>query len=174
MKVIIISAFGRLHELSWHPYAGPASQVVSKCSPSSLFRPLDHGVKCFLGCLSVSFPLDSRSGLDVWYRSLGFRRACPIRLQLFWRISSSAGCCFFCFQSSLLLIVSDLRMQRILLRQVLMNVWIFFSVAAAVFHASALYSRTGSTVALNILILIVQVRWGQNVHLKEVRHCFTP
>ena len=27
---------------------------------------------CFLGGLAFSFPVDSRSGLDVWYRSLAF------------------------------------------------------------------------------------------------------
>ena len=42
-----------------------------------------------------------------------------------------------------------------------MNVWIFFSVAAMVFHASASYSRTSFTVVLKILILILMVKFGE-------------
>ena len=50
---------------------------------------------------------------------------------------------------------------RILLRQVLMNAWIFFSVAAIVFHVSALFSRAGFTVVLKILICMLKVRLGE-------------
>ena len=85
------------------------------------------------------------------------QRVCPIHLQRLWRISSSAGCCLVRYQSSLLLMVSGHWIWRILLGQVLMNVWIFFSVAAMVIHVSALYSRTGFTVVLKILILMLMV-----------------
>ena len=49
------------------------------------------------------------------------------------------------------------KVQRILLRQVLLNVWIFIAVTM-VLHVSVPYSRTGSTVVLRILILMVMVR----------------
>ena len=41
-----------------------------------------------------------------------------------------------------------------------MNVWIFFGVAAVVLHVSALYSGTGFTVVLKILILMLIARLG--------------
>ena len=91
----------------------------------------------------------------------GFWRVCPIHLQHLWRISSSAACCLVCFQSSLLLMVSGHRIRRILLRQVLMNVWILFRVAAVILHVSAPYSRTGFTLVLKILILMLMVRLGE-------------
>ena len=74
----------------------------------------------------------------------GFRKVCPVHLQCPWRISSPAGCCLVCLKSSLLLMVSGRRIQRILLRQML-NVWVFFSVTAVVLYISTPYNRTGST-----------------------------
>ena len=50
---------------------------------------------------------------------------------------------------------------KILLRQVLMTVWIFFSVAAIVLHVSAPYSRADFSVVLMILILMLMVRLGE-------------
>ena len=88
--------------------------------------------------LSLWIPGQSLTVIPV----ISFRRLCPIHLQCLWRISSSAGFCFVRFQSSLLLMVSGHRFQRILLRQVLINVWIFISVAAEVLHVSAPYSRS--------------------------------
>ena len=52
--------------------------------------------------------------------------------------------------------------RRILLRQVLMNVWNFFSVTAVVLHVSAPSSRTGFTVVLEIPILMLMVRLGED------------
>ena len=92
---------------------------------------------------------------------IGFRRVCPTHLQCHWRISSSAGCCLVRFQSSLLLNISDHHIRRILLRQVLMNIWIFFSMAAVALHVSAPYSRTGFTVVSMIGILMLMARVGE-------------
>ena len=149
----------RLQELSRHPDPGPAYQVVPRCSPPSLIQPPDLGTRCLLGGLTCSFPVGSRSGLDMWYRSLAFGGGvqsissafggyCHL-LVVAWSVSR---------ELSLLLMVSGHQIQRILLRQVLMSVWIFFSVAAVVLHVSAPYSRTGFTVVLMILILMLMVR----------------
>ena len=59
-----------------------------------------------------------------------------------------------------MLIVSGHQIPRIHLRQVLMNLWVFFSVAAVVLSVSAPYSRTGFTVVLKILILMFMFRFG--------------
>ena len=73
---IIIIAFcpywsiGRLQEFSRHSNPGPASQVVPRCEPSSLFQPPGHGDRCFVGSLVFFFPMCSRSGFDVWCRLL--------------------------------------------------------------------------------------------------------
>ena len=78
ITIIIIVAFGpvwiihRQRELSRHPDPGPVCQVVPRCSPSSLFQLPDRGAWCFLVGLAFSFPVDARSGLDVWCRSLAF------------------------------------------------------------------------------------------------------
>ena len=58
-------SIGRLQELSRHSDPGPASQVVPTCNPFSLFQPPDRSALCFLGGLVFSFPVGSRSGLDV-------------------------------------------------------------------------------------------------------------
>ena len=42
-----------------------------------------------------------------------------------------------------------------------MNVWIFFGDAAVVLHVSAPYSRTGFTVVVKILVLMLMVRLGE-------------
>ena len=42
---------------------------------------------------------------------------------------TSVGCCLVCFYLSWLLMMSGLRILRVLLRQVLMKVWILFIVA---------------------------------------------
>ena len=60
-----------------------------------------------------------------------------------------------------MLMVSGHGIRRFLLRQVLMNVWIFFSVASVVLHVSALYSWTDFTMELKILILMFMVRSGE-------------
>ena len=44
---------------------------VFRCNLSSLFQAPDRGGRCFSGGLSFSFPVGSRSGLDVWYTSSG-------------------------------------------------------------------------------------------------------
>ena len=65
-------SIGCLQELSRHPDPGPASQGVPRYNPSSLSQPPDHRARCFFGSLAFSFPVGSRSGFDVWYRSLAF------------------------------------------------------------------------------------------------------
>ena len=61
-------SIGRIQELFRHPDPWPASQVVTGCNSSSLFRPTDRSLRCLLGRLGFSFPVGSRSGFDVWYR----------------------------------------------------------------------------------------------------------
>ena len=60
-----------------------------------------------------------------------------------------------------MLMASDHQNRRILLRQVLMNVLIFFSIAAVVRHVSAPDSRTGFTAVLKILTLMLMIRLGE-------------
>ena len=76
--IIVVIAFGpylctgRLQELFKYLNPGPGSQVVPRCNPSSLSLPPNRGARCFMGGLAISFPEGSRSGHDVWYRSLAF------------------------------------------------------------------------------------------------------
>ena len=51
------------------------------------------------------------------------------------------------------------RTLRILLRQVFTKVWIFFVVVTVVLQVSAPYRRIGFTMELNILILVLSVRF---------------
>ena len=140
-----------------HP--GPVSQAVPRCNPSSLLQPPDLSVRRFLDDLTFSFPVASRLGFDVWCRSLAFRGCVQ-------SISSVFGgfhlllVVAWCFQSSLLLMVSGHLIQGILLRQVLNNVRIFFSAGAVVLRVAAPYSRTGFTLVLKILILMLMVGLG--------------
>ena len=75
--IVIIIAFspylsiGHLKQLSKRPDPGQASQVVPRCNPS-LLQPPDRGTTCFLGGLAFSFPVGSKSGLNMLYRSSAF------------------------------------------------------------------------------------------------------
>ena len=101
------------------------------CKPTSLFQPRGRGARIFLGGLAVSFPVGSRSGLDVWCRSWALEddsnpsaafleefTFCWLLLGSFPEFSGADG-------------LGSLD-SKVLLRRVLMNVWIFISVAAVV------------------------------------------
>ena len=177
--IIIVIAFGPywsigcLQELSRHPYPWPASQVVPRCNPTSLFWLPGCSTRCVLDGLTFSCPGGSRSRLVMSLCGTGHWLSEGVsNPSLAWKISSCAGWCLVYFQRSLLLMVSGLWMWRILLRQVLKYVWIFFHVTPVVSHVSAPYSRTGFTVGVvgvkdPDFDVDGQVRWGPNVNLKE-------
>ena len=52
---------GSQQEVSRHPDPGPASQVVPRCNPSSLFLPPDRGVRCY-ACVNR----EAMAGVNVW------------------------------------------------------------------------------------------------------------
>ena len=77
------------------------------------------------------------SSSDMRYRSLAFPSvSSPSSASL--EISSSAVCYLVSFLNSMLLMVTGQWIWRIHLRQVAMNVWIFFIVVTMVLHVSAL------------------------------------
>ena len=161
--IIIIIAFGlywcvgRLQELSRHPDPGPASQVVPSCNPF-----------CFnLQIMAPGVSWAASLSLSLWVPGQGL--ICDTCHQLSEGVSNPssaslkdfifAGICLAWFLSSLLLTVSGHQIRRILLRQVLMNVWIFFRVAGVGLYVSAPQSRTGLTF-LSYLSRSLADRWG--------------
>ena len=75
---------GSLEIPSWHPNPEPSTHIVPRCNLSPLFWPLDHSPRSFLGSLTFSCRVGSRSGLDVWYRSLAFKGCVHSISSVFW------------------------------------------------------------------------------------------
>ena len=101
---------------------------------------------------SLSFPLWV-PGLDVdeWCRSLAFGGCATPSLE-------SLQDLIFCWLlRSPVLMVSGHRIWKILQRQVLLNVWVHFSVTAVVFCVK----RTCFTVVLKMLILMLMDKLGR-------------
>ncbi|KAH3716874.1 hypothetical protein DPMN_059645 [Dreissena polymorpha] len=72
-------------------------------------------------------------------------------------MSSSTGCWFVFLHNSSLEILSGQRILRIFLRQVLMKTCIFFMVVTVVLQVSAPLRRSGFTMVLKSLILVVML-----------------
>ena len=123
---------GRIQELSTHLDTAPASQSVPRWNPSSAFSPPDGGARYFLAA-----PLSP----SLWVPGQGLRlRGSHLLLVVAWSVFRVL-CCR----------VSGYRIRNILLRQVLINVWILFRVAAVALHVLAPYSRIDFAVVLKIL-----------------------
>ena len=142
------------------PARAVQAQVFVRCNPSFCFglQITAPGVS-WVALLSLPHGFQVRACCVVQF--IYYQRVCPLHLQHLWKSSPSAGCCLHSFQSSLWLMVLGHQIRKILLMQVLMNVWIFLGVAAMVLHVSAPYSRTGFTVVLKIPILMLMVRLGE-------------
>ena len=117
----------------------------------------------FRGLSTFSFHGGSAWGLILWcwwlvYVECGlsnFKRCLISRCTDFW---------FVCCHSSLLLILSGQRFRRIILRQLLMNVWIFFAVFTVVLQLTAPYSSNDFTLELNSRIFVLVDRY-LDVHI---------
>jgi hypothetical protein len=111
-----------------------------------LSRGLDG--RCFVSCPSFSFPGGSIWGLVLWCWWLVYVE-CGLSNSKRCLISRCTDFWFVCCHSSSLLMLSGQRIQRTILRQLLMNVWIFFAVFTVVLQVSAPYSSTDFTLELN-------------------------
>ena len=95
------------------PDPGTASQVVPRYNKTSLFQPPGRSARCFLGSLSLWVPDQSLTCDTGHWLSEGVSTPSPTSLEFF----------IFCW----LLLGPFLCSLLSLLRQVLMNLWIFFS-----------------------------------------------
>ena len=129
--IIIIISFDscwsvvRLLELSRQPDPDPAFQVVSRCNPPSFFS-LQIVVQGVSRATSLSYSLwvpgqGLTSDTGCWLlECLSSPSPASLEDLIFWWLLLSP------FKSSLLLMAPGHRIRRILLKEVLMNVWIFF------------------------------------------------
>ena len=84
----------------------------------------------------------------------GFLRVCPIHLHLLLIISVSILSCPVLLQISSFVVLSCHLVFRILLKQLLMNVWILLIIPLVVRQVSAPYSNIDFTLVLNILLTL--------------------
>lgn len=118
---------------------------------------LDHAWSG-LGLPLFLFPWVFQNRAYLVMLEVGLRRVWPMYCQHLWRISSCTGYFPVCCHISKFLKLFGQWIQRIHLRQVLLNVWILFIVSTVSQQVSAPSSRTGFTIELKILILVVDGR----------------
>ena len=111
---------------------GPVSKLGSNSSLYLDSLPLGSFSKCSWVYPSFSFPGGSWRVMDVG----AFLRVRPIHFLFLLLISSSTSSCSVHCQSSLFVIFYGQWMWRIFLKQLLMNVWIFFVVVLVVLLVS--------------------------------------
>ena len=107
-------------------FSGPSFLIGSMSGQSFWCQPHGHNASCSLVAPSFPYPGDSSQGPFLVTLNVGLHRVCPVHLHHL--ISSYAGIWLFSLQRSVLLKISGQQICRILLRQLLMNVWTFSTV----------------------------------------------